>query len=87
MTELQKYIISKLLSGHTLNGDPNHGYRLLSPEKNVSRRIHYSTYNALKPLLRKRGGHFLINKNAVRKLHGKSWVKNQYKLLTKKIAA
>jgi hypothetical protein len=85
MTELQKFIISKLLLGYNIAGSASYGYRLRSPEQLVCRKFSRKTFRSFSKLLSKRGGVFMINKNKVRQLHGKSWVKQQYKSMAKKI--
>jgi hypothetical protein len=87
MTELQKEIISKLLLGYNIAGSKHYGYRLRSPEQLVCRKFSYRTLYSFKYLLTKRGGVFMINKNKVRQLHGKTWIKKQYKEISKKIPA
>lgn len=86
MTDLQKYIVGNLLNGYNITGNEKYGYRLRSPRGEVCRKFYGATFHTIKPLLRNRGGQFLINKTAVRKLHGRAWPKKRYKdLITKKI--
>lgn len=87
MTDLQKEIIQKLLLGYNIYGNPRYGFRLRSPELHPCRRFSYKTFLSIQNLLRKKGSVFLINKNKVRQLHGKSFAKQEYKNITKKIPA
>lgn len=87
MTQLQKDIIEKLLLGYNIAGNPKYGFRLRSPHQHVCRKFNYKTFLKIKDLLRKKGPVFLINKNKVRQLHGKTFVKTEYKKLSKKSPA
>jgi hypothetical protein len=84
MTDLQKEIIQKLLLGYNIYGNPRYGFRLRDPQHRPCRRFSYKTFLSIEGLLRKKGPVFLINKNKVRQLHGKSFAKAEYKSLSKK---
>jgi hypothetical protein len=84
MTELQQDILSKLLLGYNIVGNEKYGYRLRTPDHQVSAKISYRTFYPLKKLLRKNKGLFVINKSKVRQLHGNCFTKKQYKSLTQK---
>jgi hypothetical protein len=87
MTTLQKTIVSHLLLGAFIHGNSKFGYRLLDRQSNCLVRFHYNTFHRVKPLLRKAAdGKFLINKKEVRKHHGNSFAKKQYRLLNKQVA-
>ncbi len=85
MTDLQKEIVAKLLLGYNIAATGANGYRLRSPEQQVCKKVSVKTFQKLRKLLRKTGGVFVINKNKVRQLHGKSWIKKEYKLIQTKI--
>jgi hypothetical protein len=87
MTQLQKEIVEKLLLGYNIAGNAKYGFRLRSPEHHVCRKFSYKTFYRLKDLLRKKGPVFLINKNKVRQLHGKTFAKSEYNKLSKKSPA
>jgi hypothetical protein len=87
MTELQKEIISKLLLGYNIAGNKTYGYRLRSPEHHVCRKFSYRTFHSFSKLLRKQKGVFFIDKNKVRQLHGRTFIKQQYLEISKKIPA
>lgn len=79
MTSLQKAIVYSLLQGATIYNGRASGYRLRTADGYVISKFYGPTFDALKPLLRRqKNGLFVINKNEVRQLHGKSWVKKQY---------
>lgn len=79
MTPLQKDTVEKLLQGFTIANAYRNGYRLRTPQAHVVRKLNEQTFLILKPLLRRHKGLFVINKNAVRQLHGGSWIKKLYK--------
>ncbi len=85
MTTLQKDTIIKLLIGYTIAASGANGYRLRSPQAHVCRKISVKTFQRLHSLLRKNKGVFVINKHAVRKLHGKTFIKKEYRLLNSKL--
>lgn len=87
MTQLQKEIIQKLLLGYNISGNTKYGFRLRSPEQHVCRKFSYKTFFKIKDILRKKGPVFLINKNKVRQLHGKTFTKTEYNKISKKIPA
>jgi hypothetical protein len=79
MTDTQKYIITQMLDGCTIYGS-QHGFRLRDEKNNVIGKVNPRTWRQIKRLLRKDAkGLFVINKNAVRALHGGSWIKKLYK--------
>lgn len=79
MTETQKYIIDMLLDGCTIYGS-QHGFRLRDAQNNVVKKVNPRTWRQIKRLCRKeKSGLFVLDKRAVRSLHGGSWVKKQYK--------
>jgi hypothetical protein len=82
MTDLQKDTIEKLLLGYTIASSGRNGFRLRTQDAIVIRKINPQTFHSLKPLLRRNKDLFVINKNAVRQLHGNSWIKRTY---TKKL--
>lgn len=80
MTSLQKAIINNLLEGATIANCRSSGYRLRTQEGSVISKFYTPTFYSLKKYLRKeKSGLFVINKNEVRQLHGKSWIKREYK--------
>jgi hypothetical protein len=83
MTQLKKEIIEKLLLGYHIYGNTRYGFRLRDPEQRPCRRFSYKTFLSIQGLLRKKGPVYLINKNKVRQLHGRSFAKTQYKQLAK----
>jgi hypothetical protein len=84
MTQLKKEIIEKLLLGYHIYGNTRYGFRLRDPQHRPCRRFSYKTFLSIQDLLRKKGSVFLINKNKVRQLHGKSFAKTLYKKVHKK---
>lgn len=79
MTPLQTTITEKLLSGHTIAALTPRYIRLRDASGNPVRNLACRTFYALKPLLRKKGDLFLIDRNKVRALHGNSNTKRLYK--------
>lgn len=79
MTGAQKNIINKLLEGCTIYGS-QHGFRLRDPQSNVIAKVNPRTWRQIKRLCRReKNGLFVIDKRAVRSLHGGSWIKKRYK--------
>jgi hypothetical protein len=57
MTDLQKFIVGRLLTGYNISGNSKYGYRLRSPEHLVCRKFSYKTFSGFNHLLSKRGGY------------------------------
>lgn len=91
MTDAQKRLIKELLSGMYMMKKPNHKgevmYKLYSgnvvPHRYVKAKVadKVPVFGLLKMDCKKR---ITLNLSSVRKLHGKSWIKQQYKQLNKK---
>jgi len=82
MTSLQKAIVKNLLEGATIANCKSSGFRLRTHNGSVIAKFYSPTFYSLKKYLRKeKSGLFVINKNEVRQLHGKSWIKKEYKKL------
>lgn len=80
ITASQKAIVLSLLDGANIYDARSSGYRLRTADGCVISKFYSPTFFAIKPLLRKeKNGLYVINKNEVRQLHGKSWIKRQYK--------
>lgn len=80
MTHLQKTIVQSLLDGCNIANCKSSGYRLRPAKNNVIAKFYSPTFYSLKKILRKeKSGLYVIDKNAVRQLHGKSWIKKEYK--------
>jgi hypothetical protein len=80
MTAVQKNILSKLLHGYSFAGNQTYGFRLYDENMNVQDTFTYRTYFKMRKLLRKdKSGRFVLDKRKVRSLHGKSWIKKEYK--------
>lgn len=81
MTQLQKQTVSLLLKGGSIAVGSN-GFRVRNAEHHVEWKINSSTFYSLRYLLRKtNNGLFIMNKSEVRKLHGGTWIKMEYKRL------
>ena len=88
MTALQKAIVSSLLDGATIANCRASGYRLRTAKGHVIGKFYEPTFFSLKFILRKeKSGLYVIDKNQVRQLHGKSWIKKEYKKLKELHAA
>lgn len=86
MTSLQKAIVVSLLEGCTIYNARSSGYRLRTSNGCVISKFYGPTFYALKPLLRReKNGLYVIDKREVRQLHGKNWVKKEYKKVSLKI--
>ena len=80
MTGLQKTIIQSLLDGCNSANSKSNGYRLRTAQNNVIAKFYSPTFYSLKNILRReKSGLYVIDKNAIRQLHGKSWIKKEYK--------
>lgn len=79
MTALQKEIIIELLAGGNISA--NRGRIVLRDKRlNPIRKIRLNTYRRIQKLLRvETNGFAVINKMQIRKLHGRSWVKQYYR--------
>ena len=81
MTELQKNTYLLLLKGGSISAGSN-GYRVRNEKHMVEWKISSPSFYVLKNVLRKtKNGLFVIDKNAIRTLHGNNWVKKQYRKL------
>lgn len=80
MTSLQKTIVLSLLEGCNIADCKTNGYRLRTRENCVIAKFYEPTFYSLKKFLRKeKNGLYVINKKALRSLHGKTWMKREYK--------
>lgn len=78
MTPTQKFVAEKLIEGYYLvRSGP--WYRLRTSDHIVVRKISDKTFQQFKNLLRSKNQFFYLNKNLVRQLHGKTYLKQQYK--------
>jgi RNA:NAD 2'-phosphotransferase (TPT1/KptA family) len=81
MTEVQKYITKALFAGSFLVKTQSESYTLYDGNANpIARRLQIgkALRNVVKRDNKKR---FVISRKDVRKLHGKSWIKQYYKKL------
>jgi hypothetical protein len=78
MTYLQRFILIRMLNGHNISGSGKYGYRLRSAEQLVVRKFYSKTFQDIKKYLRKHNDVWLINKNKIRQMHGRSLVKQHY---------
>jgi hypothetical protein len=86
MTDAQKHIITELLKGCAIYGHQR-GFHLRDTQRNVFvGKINPRTYRQVKYYLRrdKKTGLFVIDKRKVRKEHGNTWIKQEYKTLNQK---
>lgn len=84
MTALQKAIVQSLLEGCNIAAYRNGNFRLRTRNNCVISKFYESTFDSLRFILRReKNGLYVIDKNAVRQLHGKAWVKREYKKLAK----
>lgn len=76
----QKHIITELFKGCAIYGHQR-GFLLRDTERNAFLgKINPRTYRQVKYYLRKRkDGLFVIDKRVVRKEHGNTWIKQEYK--------
>jgi len=82
MTDFQKDIIEKLLLGYNIASSGRSGFRLRSPQNSVAKKFSSATFDKIKKYLRKKDLVFVADKKMIRSLHGKSWVKKQYKKMS-----
>ncbi len=79
MTDLQKKVFKELVAGGTIVVQGSSGYRVRNNNIEPIARLRQKTFNELKSVLRKTNfGTFIINKRAVRSLHGRCWHKKYY---------
>jgi hypothetical protein len=84
MTPAQKHIIGLLLKEHTIVHLGVSGIRLKDKAGNPITKVSPRTFRILKDILKKnKKGIWLISPREITRLHGKSWIKQQYKLLKK----
>ena len=78
MTDLQKLIVEALLKGATIT---QHGtnFRLVDFHKNPLRSFSLNTFKLIHVYIKKHKGRFVIDKLALRKANGNSFVKKAYK--------
>lgn len=79
MTNFQKNIVNKLLTGCFIVNSKSSGFRVLTQEKHVCLKFDLDTFYALQQYLRKKKNVYVLNKKAIRSLHGGTWIKKQYK--------
>lgn len=84
MTDAQKHLIIELFKGCAIYGHQR-GFHLRDTEKNVFiEKVNPRTYRQVKFYLRKRkDGLFVIDKRVVRREHGNTWIKHEYKRFQK----
>ena len=78
MTTLQKQICEILLEGGAISGNIKYGYRIKDDSGYPVLRFSHRTFLSIKPFLRMAKGQFVINKNAVRSLSKRYWLKQKY---------
>ena len=79
MTDVTKILITNLLAGCSIYGHQR-GFLLRGTENNFVSKVNPRTYRQVKWCLRKRkDGLFVIDKRVVRKEHGNTWIKQEYK--------
>jgi hypothetical protein len=78
-TPLQRQIASLLLEGCSVSGSTRYGYRVHDAGMNPVARINARTFYKVASLCRKQNGRMVIDKRIVRSLHGRAWIKKQYK--------
>lgn len=71
--------VKLLLEGGSLVASGRNGYRVRDAAHNVRLKVTSALFQDIKPVLRRKGGMFLINKNEVRRLHGNTLLKQWYK--------
>jgi hypothetical protein len=80
MTSLQKAIVQSLLDGCNIATYRNGNFRLRTANNCVISKFYEPTFDSLKFILRKeKNGLYVIDKKAVRSLHGKTWIKKEYR--------
>lgn len=85
MTPAQKHIIGLMLKEHTIVHLGSSGIRLRDKAGNPVTKVSSRTFRKIKDILKKsKKGMWVISPREVLRLHGKSWIKQQYKLLKTK---
>lgn len=85
MTQSQKNIITQLLLGGEIAHLGPSGIRLKDSAGNPIAKLNAKTFRALRDIIKRNKKHaWVISKAAVIKLHGKTWVKKEYKRILKK---
>ena len=79
LTATQKQTVELLFEGCNIASCPTGTYRLRDAEHRPKMKLNGRTFNAIYKYLRKEKGLYILNKNAVRQEHGKSWIKQFYK--------
>jgi hypothetical protein len=79
MTDLQKFIIEKLIDGYHIVNCRTSGYRLRDEKTNPVRRFSEHTFQQINKYVRKKGHIYVINRKIIREQSGKTWVKKYYK--------
>lgn len=79
MTNHQKNVIAVLLKGGSIANTASSGFRLRDEKHCVVAKIRFGSFQTLRKLLRRQKGLYVLNRNAVRQLHGGSWIKKEYK--------
>lgn len=80
MTEIQKIALTTLLHNGDVSGNAKYGYRVRDVNHNPVLRISAGHFKKIKNVLRYKKNVWVLNKMAVRRMHGKAWLKQQYKL-------
>lgn len=78
ITQLQKDIVIELFKGGSIAAYGKF-YRLGDKKHSPVRTFYFNIWFRVKHILRKSGGMYVLDKNKVRKLHGKNWIKKYYK--------
>lgn len=79
MTDNEKYVFTVLLNGGSIANCHSSGFRVRDNNKNPVHKVHTAFLIKYMKLMRKDKTVYVINKNKVRQLHGKSWIKKLYK--------